>query len=75
MFGLLAGDAAAYQKTRHRENSMYYDVHASIGHVLDRIDKGGLKATYLDPAAMRAEIDTESRYFADIIKRGNVKVN
>ena len=32
------GDAAAYQKTRHRENSMYYDVHASIGHVLDRID-------------------------------------
>ncbi len=40
--------------------------------VLDRLDKGGLKATYLDPAAMRAQIDTESRYFADIIKRGHV---
>jgi tripartite-type tricarboxylate transporter receptor subunit TctC len=40
--------------------------------VLDRLDKGGLKATYLDPAAMRATIDTESRYFADIIRRGNV---
>jgi tripartite-type tricarboxylate transporter receptor subunit TctC len=43
--------------------------------VLDRLDKGGLKATYLDPAAMRAQIDKESLYFADIIKRGNVKVN
>ncbi|TMJ24927.1 MAG: tripartite tricarboxylate transporter substrate binding protein [Alphaproteobacteria bacterium] len=41
--------------------------------VLDRLDKGGVKPTYLDPAAMRAQIDTESRYFADIIKRGNVK--
>ena len=40
--------------------------------VLDRLDKGGLKATYLDPAAMRAQIDTESKYFADIIKRGHV---
>ena len=35
------GDAAAYQKTKHRENSMYYDVHASIGNVLDRIDTPG----------------------------------
>ena len=35
------GDAAAYQKTKHRENSMYYDVHASIGQVLDRIDTPG----------------------------------
>jgi tripartite-type tricarboxylate transporter receptor subunit TctC len=40
--------------------------------VLDRLDKGGVKATYLDPMAMRAQIDTESRYFADIIKRGKV---
>ena len=40
--------------------------------VLDRLDKGGLKATYLDPAAMRVQIDTESRDFADIIKRGHV---
>jgi hypothetical protein len=29
------GDAAAYQKTKHRENSMYYDVHQNIGRVLD----------------------------------------
>ena len=43
--------------------------------VLDKLDAGGLKATYLDPAAMRAEIDTESRYFADIIKRGHVTLN
>lgn len=35
------GDAAAYQKTKHRENSMYYDVHAAIGQVLDRIDTPG----------------------------------
>jgi tripartite-type tricarboxylate transporter receptor subunit TctC len=40
--------------------------------VLDRLDKGGLKATYLDPAAMRAQIATESKYFADIIRRGHV---
>jgi len=43
--------------------------------VLDKLDAGGLKATYLDPAAMRARIDTESRYFADIIKRGHVTLN
>ncbi|MBS0546199.1 MAG: tripartite tricarboxylate transporter substrate binding protein [Proteobacteria bacterium] len=43
--------------------------------VLEKLDKGGAKATYLDPAAMRAQIDTESRYFADVIKRGNVKIN
>lgn len=43
--------------------------------VLDKLDKGGLKATYLDPAAMRAKIDTESLYFADIIKRGHVTLN
>jgi tripartite-type tricarboxylate transporter receptor subunit TctC len=41
--------------------------------VLDRLDKGGIKPTYLDSAAMRAQIDMESKYFADIIKRGNVK--
>ena len=41
-------------------------------YVLDRLDKGGLKATYLDPSAMRAQIDIESKYFADIIKRGHV---
>ena len=43
--------------------------------VLDKLDAGGLKATYLDPAAMRAEIDTESRYFAEIIRRGHVTLN
>jgi tripartite-type tricarboxylate transporter receptor subunit TctC len=43
--------------------------------VLDKLDAGGLKATYLDPAAMRTEIDTESKYFADIIKRGHVTLN
>jgi tripartite-type tricarboxylate transporter receptor subunit TctC len=40
--------------------------------VLDRLDKGGVRATYLDPAAMRAQIDKESAYFADVIKRGKV---
>lgn len=43
--------------------------------VLDKLDKGGAKATYLDPAAMRAQIDQESKYFADVIKRGDVKAN
>jgi tripartite-type tricarboxylate transporter receptor subunit TctC len=43
--------------------------------VVDKLDKGGLKATYLDPTAMRAQIDTESKYFADIIKRGHVTLN
>jgi len=32
------GDAAAYQKTKHRENSMYYHVHGHIGRALDRIN-------------------------------------
>jgi len=43
--------------------------------IVDKLDAGGLKPTYLDPAAMRAEIDTESKYFADIIKRGHVTLN
>ena len=42
--------------------------------VLDKLDKGGAKPTYLDPAAMRAQIDTESKYFGDVIKRANIKV-
>jgi tripartite-type tricarboxylate transporter receptor subunit TctC len=40
--------------------------------VLDKLDKSGAKATYLGPAAMRAQVDKESAMFADIIKRGNV---
>jgi tripartite-type tricarboxylate transporter receptor subunit TctC len=40
--------------------------------VLDKLDKGGAKPTYLGPAAMRAQVDKESAMFADIIKRGNV---
>jgi tripartite-type tricarboxylate transporter receptor subunit TctC len=43
--------------------------------VVGKLDAGGLKPTYLDPAAMRAEIDIESKYFADIIKRGHVTLN
>ena len=43
--------------------------------VIEKLDAGGLKPTYLDPQAMRSEIDTESRYFADIIKRGHVTLN
>jgi tripartite-type tricarboxylate transporter receptor subunit TctC len=42
--------------------------------VADRLDKGGAKATYLGPAAMRAQVERESTTYAEIIKRGNVKV-
>jgi len=41
--------------------------------VLDKLDKGGAKATYLGPADMRAQVTKESAMFGDIIKRGNVK--
>ena len=41
--------------------------------VVDKLDKGGAKVTYLGPAAMRKQVDLESKSFADIIKRGNVK--
>lgn len=41
--------------------------------ILDKLDKAGAKPTYLGPAAMRADITAESRLFADVIKRGNVK--
>lgn len=43
--------------------------------VLDKLDAGGLKGTYLDPAATRTAINTESKYFADIIKRGHITLN
>lgn len=42
--------------------------------VLDKLDKGGARPTYLDPEAMRAQIDTENRMFGDIIRRGGVKL-
>jgi len=41
--------------------------------VLDKLDKGGAKATYLGPADMRAQVTKESAMFGDIIRRGNVK--
>jgi tripartite-type tricarboxylate transporter receptor subunit TctC len=41
--------------------------------VLDKLDKGGAKPTYLGPADMRAQVTKESAMFADIIKRGNVQ--
>jgi len=40
--------------------------------VLDKLDKGGAKPTYLGPADMRVTVDKESAMYADIIKRGNV---
>ncbi len=40
--------------------------------VIEKLDKGGAKPTYLGPAEMRAQVDKESRMFADIIKRGNI---
>jgi tripartite-type tricarboxylate transporter receptor subunit TctC len=43
--------------------------------VIEKLDKGGAKPTYLGPAAMRAEVDKESRMFADIIKRGHVTLD
>ena len=42
--------------------------------VLDKLDKGGAKPTYLGPAEMRATVDKESAMFADIIKRANVQL-
>jgi tripartite-type tricarboxylate transporter receptor subunit TctC len=40
--------------------------------VIDRLDKAGAKATYLDSKAMRAQMAADNKMFADIIKRGNV---
>ncbi len=40
--------------------------------VVEKLDKGGARPSYLGPVAMRAEVDEESRMFADIIKRGHV---
>jgi tripartite-type tricarboxylate transporter receptor subunit TctC len=42
--------------------------------VIDKLEKGGATPTYLGPEALRAEVDAESKMFADIIKRGNVTV-
>ena len=40
--------------------------------VLDKLDKGGAKPSYLNAADMRATVDRESALYADIIKRGNI---
>ena len=42
--------------------------------VLDKLDKGGAKPTYLGSAAMRAHVDKESAMFGDIIKRAKIQV-
>jgi len=41
--------------------------------VLDKLDKGGAKPTFLGPADMRAQVTKESAMFADIIRRADVK--
>jgi tripartite-type tricarboxylate transporter receptor subunit TctC len=41
--------------------------------VLERLDKGGAKPTYLGPADMRAQVNKESAMFGDIIKRANIQ--
>lgn len=43
--------------------------------VIDKLEKGGATPTYLGPEAMRKQVDADSRMFAEIIKRGNVKVD
>jgi tripartite-type tricarboxylate transporter receptor subunit TctC len=40
--------------------------------VIEKLDKGGAKPTYLGPADMRAQVERESKMFGDIIKRGNI---
>jgi tripartite-type tricarboxylate transporter receptor subunit TctC len=42
--------------------------------VLERLDKGGAKPTYLGPADMRAQVDRESAMFGDIVKRADIHV-
>ncbi|MBL8674303.1 MAG: tripartite tricarboxylate transporter substrate binding protein [Rhodospirillales bacterium] len=39
-----------------------------------KLDQAGQRATFLDPDAMKARIAVESAAFADVIKRGNIKV-
>ena len=41
--------------------------------VLDKLDKGGAKPTFLGPSDMRAQVTKESAMFADIIRRADVK--
>jgi tripartite-type tricarboxylate transporter receptor subunit TctC len=42
--------------------------------VLDKLDKGGAKPTYLGPVEMRAQVTKESAMFGDIIKRANIQM-
>jgi tripartite-type tricarboxylate transporter receptor subunit TctC len=40
--------------------------------VIDRLDKAGAKATYLDSEAMRTQIAADNKMFGDVIRRGHV---
>ncbi|MFZ5782390.1 MAG: Bug family tripartite tricarboxylate transporter substrate binding protein [Pseudomonadota bacterium] len=42
--------------------------------VIDKLHKGGARVTYLDPAAFRDRIDTETKMFGSIIRQGNIKL-
>ena len=42
--------------------------------VLEKLDKGGAKPTFLGPADMRAQVNKESAMFGDIIKRANIRM-
>ncbi|WP_422000768.1 Bug family tripartite tricarboxylate transporter substrate binding protein [Reyranella sp.] len=41
---------------------------------IEKLHKGGCRVTYLDPAAFRSRIDTETAMFGKIIKAGDIKV-
>jgi tripartite-type tricarboxylate transporter receptor subunit TctC len=41
--------------------------------VIERLNKAGATPTFLGPTDMRAQIAADSKLFADVIKRGNVK--
>jgi tripartite-type tricarboxylate transporter receptor subunit TctC len=41
--------------------------------VLEKLDKGGAKPTYLGPADMRAQVNKESAMFGDIVKRADIR--
>ena len=42
--------------------------------IIEKVHTGGMRVTYLDPAGFKSRIEGESRMFATIIKKGDIKL-
>ena len=71
-FGILAPTGTSPEIVARLDEAIAEAVRAP--ETIEKLHKGGCRVTYLDPAAFRSRIDTETAMFGRIIKAGDIKV-